>query len=49
MIGEIEDISVKNALKIPSWKAGMEDEIKSLKEMKTWKSLNLAKGRKPLT
>ena len=49
MIGEVQDISVRNALKDPRWKKAMQNEIESLKHMKTWELVNLPEGRKPLT
>lgn len=49
MIGEIEDISVSNALKDKNWYKAMSDEYKSLIKLKTWTLVEPPKNVKPLT
>lgn len=49
MIGEIEDISVNEALKDEKWRQAMQDEYDSLMEMKTWELVDCTEGVKPIT
>lgn len=49
MIGEVEDISVSDALKDKNWRKAMTEEFDSLTKMKTWKLVNMSENIKPLT
>ncbi|KAG5880997.1 hypothetical protein JTB14_027397 [Gonioctena quinquepunctata] len=49
LIGEIEDIAIREALKDKNWKEAMDDEFYSLTKMKTWELVELPKDVKPLT
>ena len=49
MIGEVNDISVTEALKDKDWKEAMFEEVKSLSDMQTWSLLEKSKNVKPLT
>lgn len=48
-IGEVENMSVEEALQDNDWKASMEDEINSLMKMDTWTLTDLPKNRKALS
>lgn len=49
MIGEVEYISVSDALKDEIWRKAMTDEFESLVKMKTWDLVKLPDNIKPLT
>ncbi|KAG5876684.1 hypothetical protein JTB14_019432 [Gonioctena quinquepunctata] len=49
LIGEIEDIAIREALKDKNWKEAMDDEFYSLTKMKTWELVEIPKDVKPLT
>lgn len=49
LIGEVDDISIDEALEDSQWKCAMEDEMNSMKQMKTWELTDLPEGRKPLS
>lgn len=49
MIGEINDISVNDALNDLRWRKAMQEEIDALKAMDVWKLVDLPEGKKPLT
>lgn len=49
MIGEVENISVSEALKNKKWYKAMTDEFQSLIKMKTWNLVKLPKYAKSLT
>lgn len=49
MIGEIEDIPVREALKDPDWRKAMEEEYDSLVKMQSWTLVECPEDVKPLT
>ena len=49
LIGEIQDITVNEALKDHKWKREMQEEFNSLTQMKTWKLVKCPEGVRPLT
>lgn len=49
LIGDVEEISVEDALNNPQWKRAMDDEMHSLDKTHTWLLTELPEGRKVLS
>ena len=49
LIGDVEEISVEDALNNPQWKRAMDDEMDSLDKTHTWLLTELPEGRKALS
>lgn len=49
MIGEVQEISTKEALQDPNWRKAMQEEYDSLMKMQTWRMEKCPKDMKPLT
>lgn len=48
LIGQVENISVDEALQNPAWKNAMSEEINSLIQMNSWELTELPEGKKTL-